>query len=238
MSYKFSEAELARYARHIDMDGFGLEAQRKLAEGAVLIVGAGGLGSPVALYLAAAGVGRIGIADGDVVDVSNLQRQVIHNSAGVGRPKVESARESMVALNPGIKVETYNRYLAGEELEEVVSNYDFVVEATDSLETKFAVDRACAAVGKAYNYGGIFRFEGHTMTVLPGSVRLTDLFPDHPGRAPKLKNAGPLGVLPGVIGPIQAAEAIKYLTGIGELLVDRLLKVDLLTMRFATIRLK
>lgn len=247
---QFTAEQLERYARHLSLPGFGPEAQARLAAARVLIIGAGGLGSPVALYLAAAGVGHIAIADGDCVDLSNLQRQVIHSTADVGRPKAVSAAESMRALNPDIDVRPIERFLTPEELPDVVARYDFVVEATDSLRMKFIVDEACLRAGVAYSHGAISHYEGHAMTVVPGSARLTDLFPDDPeaaayasddrGASSDVRGAGPgvLGVVPGVLGTIQAAEAIKYLTGVGRLLTDRLLRFDLLGMNFHVVKLR
>lgn len=265
---QFTAEQLERYARHLTLPGFGPEAQARLAAARVLIIGAGGLGSPVALYLAAAGVGHIAIADGDCVDMSNLQRQVIHSTADVGRPKAVSAAESMRALNPDIDVRPIERFLTPEELPDVVARYDFVVEATDSLRMKFVVDEACHRAGVAYSHGAISHYEGHAMTVVPGSARLTDLFPDGPAAAAAANDAaaddrssssdercaasddrgassgvrgaepGVLGVVPGVLGTIQAAEAIKYLTGVGQLLTDRLLRFELLGMSFRVVKLR
>lgn len=237
MEKEFSASELERYSRHIAMTDFGLEGQRKLAGGSVLVIGAGGLGSPVAYYLAAAGVGRIGIADGDCVDMSNLQRQILHGVADLGRPKAVSACEKLQALNPEIKIETIARFVDEDEMAELFSYYDFVIDATDSLKAKYAIDEGCRKAGKPYSHGAIFCYEGHTMTVLPGSSRLTDLFPDGMLTDTSGPTAGPLGVVAGILGCIQAAEAIKYITGIGELLTDRLLRFDLRTMRFSTLRL-
>ena len=224
MSHEFTPEELTRNAR--------------LAESSVLIIGAGGLGSPIALYLAAAGVGTIGIADGDNVDLSNLQRQIIHFTADVGRPKAISAAEKMAALNPSVRVIPLTRFISGDETDALFRDYDFIIDATDSLDGKFMVDAACLRCGKPYSHGAIFRYEGHTMTILPGTSRLTDLFPEGPESIERPAVSGPLGVVPGILGTIQAAEAIKYLTGTGELLTDRLLRFDVLTMEFTTIALR
>ena len=233
-----SSDQLTRYARHLSLPGFGLEGQQKLAESSVLIIGAGGLGSPIALYLSAAGVGHITIADGDCVDLTNLQRQIIHSTADIGRPKAISAAESMPAVHPTVAIEPIARFLSEDEMLRIFPRFDFIIEATDSLETKFIVDRVCHRLQKPYNHGAIFRYEGQTMTIIPGSTRFADLFPDGPEAVSRSKTAGPLGVVPGVLGSLQAAEAIKYLTGSGRLLTDRLLRFDLLTMEFTTIDLR
>lgn len=229
--------ERERYARHLTLPGFGEEAQLRLKQSSVIIVGAGGLGSPIALYLAAAGLGTIAIADGDDIELSNLQRQVIHTTAEIGTPKASSATRKMAALNPSVNVVAIPHYLTPENIDATLSPYDFIIDATDSLETKFLIDEACLRLDKAYNHGAIFRYEGHTMTVLPSTGRLIDLFPDGPQAVAKSPTRGPLGVVPGILGTIQAAEAIKFLTGTGELLTNRLLCFNLLTMEFTTIKI-
>ncbi len=235
-----SPDELQRYARHIALPEIGLEGQQRLRRASVLIIGAGGLGSPVALYLAAAGVGTIGIADADCVDVSNLQRQIIHDTPSVGRPKVDSAADRMTALNPNVATVRYHEWITADNIAAVIAPYDFIIDATDSLDTKFLVDEACFAAGKPYSHGAISRFEGQTMTVLPSTARFRDLFPDGPEAVERQKGnpAGPFGVVPGILGCIQAAEAIKWITGAGELLTDALLRFDVLTMEFTRIRLR
>lgn len=238
MHHTFSADENTRYARQLSLPGFGIEGQRKLAESSVLIIGAGGIGSPVALYLAAAGVGHITIADGDFVDLSNLQRQIIHSTADINRPKAQSAFEKMTALNPHITITPITHFISGQELDNLISQHDFTIDATDSLNGKFEVDAACFRCSKPYSHGAIFQFEGQTMTVLPSSARLTDLFPEGPESVETVPPTGPLGVVPGIIGSIQATEAIKYITGIGELLTDRLLRFNTLTMQFTTLRLR
>lgn len=226
-----------RYARHISLPGFGEEAQERLKNGSVLVIGAGGLGSPVLLYLAAAGVGRIGVADGDVVDTTNLQRQIIHTTASVGVSKVASAASKMRDLNPEVRVDEYREFVDAGNIEELMAEYDFVIDATDGIGAKFLINDACVRAGKPFNHGAIFQYEGHTMTVLPGSANLRTLFPDGPEGVENREPVGPLGVVPGVLGTLQATEAIKYLSGVGELLVNRLLCFDLLTMQFTCIRL-
>ncbi len=231
-----TEEEKLRYSRHLSLPGFGEEAQQKLKEGSVLVIGAGGLGSPVLLYLAAAGVGRIGIADGDNVDTTNLQRQIIHSTEWIGRSKVSSAAQRIRSLNPDITVEEYHSFVNEQNISELISHYDFVIDATDNLAIKFMVNDACVTAGKPYSHGAIFQYEGHTMTVLPGTANLRTLFADEPENMDEAPS-GPLGVVPGVLGTLQATEAIKYLGNVGELLTNRLLRFDLRTMLFSTIRL-
>ncbi len=233
-----TDDDMRRYARHLSLPGFGEEGQLRLKNGSVLVIGAGGLGSPVALYLAAAGVGRIGIADGDSVDISNLQRQVIHRTADIGRPKVLSAAEKMTAVNPALQVDVIDSFVTARTLPQLIDGYDFVIDATDSLGIKFLVDDVCTAVAKPYSHGAIWRYEGQTMTVVPGSATYRQLFPDPPQAVADSQPEGPLGIVPGIIGTIQAAEAIKYIAGIGELLTDRLLRFNALTMKFSKIRLR
>ena len=232
-----TEDERLRYARHISLPGFGEEGQLRLRNGSVLVIGAGGLGSPVLLYLAAAGVGHIGVADGDVVDTTNLQRQVIHTTASVGMSKVKSAAAKMRALNPDVEIEEFGEYVNESNIAGLIAVYDFVIDATDSIDIKFLINDECVKTGKPYNHGAIFQYEGHTMTVLPGSADLRTLFPDGPSAVDRSAPVGPLGVVPGVLGTLQATEAIKYVSGVGELLVNRLLCFDLLTMQFTCLRI-
>ena len=235
-----SDEERERYARHLVLEQVGEEGQQRLRDGRVLVIGAGGLGSPAALYLAAAGVGCIGVADGDRVELSNLQRQVIHGSSDLGRAKVLSARDRMLEINPGVQVECLGEWLTPENIDGIVARYDFVLDATDNFAAKFLINDACLAAGTSYSHGGILRFQGQTMTVLPGkSTCYRCIFPEPPDPEVALScsRAGVLGVLPGVIGVIQATEAIKFLLGIGELLTSRLLTYDLLTMRFREVAL-
>lgn len=233
----FTEDEKLRYARHISLPGFGEEGQLRLKNGSVLVIGAGGLGSPVLLYLAAAGVGHIGVADGDVVDTTNLQRQVIHTTASVGMSKVKSAAARMRALNPDVEIEEFGEFVNESNIAGLIAGYDFVIDATDSIDIKFLINDACVEAGKPYNHGAIFQYEGHTMTVLPGTADLRALFPDGPSAVVRSAPVGPLGVVPGVLGTLQATEAIKYVSGVGELLVNRLLCFDLLTMKFTCLRI-
>lgn len=233
----FTEDEKLRYARHISLPGFGEEGQLRLKNGSVLVIGAGGLGSPVLLYLAAAGVGHIGVADGDVVDTTNLQRQVIHTTASVGMSKVKSAAARMRALNPDVEIVEFGEFVNESNIAGLIAGYDFVIDATDSIDIKFLINDACVEAGKPYNHGAIFQYEGHTMTVLPGAADLRTLFPDGPSAVVRSAPVGPLGVVPGVLGTLQATEAIKYVSGVGELLVNRLLCFDLLTMQFTCLRI-
>lgn len=234
----FTQDELHRYSRHILLQEVGIEGQEKIRQGRVLVVGAGGLGSPVALYLTAAGVGTIGIVDGDVVDVSNLQRQVIHFTPDVGRPKVESAAEKMRLLNPGVKVETYGEFLTAANAPDIIGGYDFIVDCTDNLAAKFLINDACVAAGKPFSHGGILRFEGHTFTHLPGTACYRCLFPTPPpaDEMATCSRTGVLGAIAGMLGTIQAAEVLKFLTGAGRLLTDRLLRFDARTMEFREVR--
>ena len=236
--FDFTEEELVRYSRHILLQDVGVEGQERIRQGRVLIVGAGGLGSPVALYLAAAGVGTIGIVDGDVVDLSNLQRQVIHTTDDVGRPKVKSARAKIERINPHVKVVTYHDFLRADNALDIIADYDFVVDGTDNFPVKFLINDACVMAGKPFSHGGILRFEGQTFTHLPGTACYRCLFPapPPPGLVPTCSQAGVLGAIAGMLGTIQAAEVLKYLTGVGELLTDRLLTFNAKTMDFRKIR--
>ncbi len=237
----FTEEQLERYSRHILLDDVGVAGQEKLLQGKVLIVGAGGLGSPAALYLAAAGVGTIGIVDSDVVEVSNLQRQIAHFSADIGAPKVESAAAKMQAINPDVEVRTYREYLCAANIRKILAGYDFVIDGTDNFPTKFLVNDACVFLNIPFSHGGILRFNGQTMTVVPGQTacyRCSFRSPPPPDAVPSCAQAGVLGAVAGMLGTIQAAEALKHITGAGELLTNTLLTFDARTMAFRRIRLK
>lgn len=241
LSKTLTPEEQNRYARHIALAEIGECGQLRLKNGSVLLIGCGGLGSPIALYLAAAGVGRIGLIDGDRVSLSNLQRQVAHTTADIGRFKARSARDKMLAINPDIQVEAITEFATPTILEQLLPAYDFIIEATDSLDMKYLVDDLCLRLGRPYNHGAISEFEGQTMTILPGSTTFRQLFPEAPAQ-PENQNGvnaprGPLGIVPGILGTIQATEAIKYLTGIGTLLTDRLLRFNALTLEFTTLKL-
>ncbi len=238
---ELTEEQLDRYSRHIILQDVGPEGQAKLMEAKVLVVGAGGLGSPIALYLAAAGVGTIGIVDADVVEISNLQRQVIHFSKDIQRPKVDSAAEKMRAINPDIEVNSYKLYLNASNIKEIISDYDFVLDGTDNFATKFLVNDACVMAGIPFSHGGILRFDGQTMTVLPGRsacYRCSFRQPPPPEAVPSCSQAGVLGAIAGMLGTIQAAEALKFITGAGILLTDTLLTFDAKTMHFRRVGLK
>lgn len=229
-----NSAELARYARHITIPEFGLEGQQKLKESSVLVIGSGGLGSPVLLYLAAAGVGRIGIVDFDVVDESNLQRQILFNVNDVGNSKAETAEQKLKALNPHIKIEVHNTKFTSENALELVKQYDVVADGTDNFPTRYLVNDACVLAGKTNVYASIFRFEGQVSVFnyeYPDGSRgpnYRDLFPTPPppGLVPNCAEGGVIGVIPGIIGSMQASETIKVLTGVGEPLAGRLFLFD------------
>lgn len=226
-----------RYARHLSLTEIGAAGQLRLAAGRVLVVGAGGLGSPVAFYLAAAGIGTLGLLDDDVVALSNLQRQILHQTADLGRPKVASAAERLQALNPELQIRAAQTRLTPGNASELLRDYDFVVDATDNFASKFLIADACHAAGKPYSHGGIARFWGQTLTVLPGKTACYRcLFEGPPPEAADSAPQGPLGAVPGVIGAIQATEALKFLLGIGELLTNRLLTYDALRLTFRTVR--
>ncbi|HIJ80159.1 MAG TPA: molybdopterin-synthase adenylyltransferase MoeB [Desulfuromonadales bacterium] len=236
-----TEEQIERYARHIILKEVGGKGQKKLFGGNVLIIGTGGLGSPAALYLAAAGVGTIGIADADNVDLSNLQRQIIHSTADVGRPKIESAREKMTAINPALQVRMYREWVSAANIAAMIADYDFVIDATDNFAAKFLINDACVLAGKPFSHGGILQFVGQTLTVKPGdSACYRCIFPEPPPKdvIPSCSQAGVIGVLPGIIGTIQATEALKYLLGIGKPLTDRMLIYDALEMVFRNVDLQ
>ncbi|NJD39626.1 MAG: HesA/MoeB/ThiF family protein [Geobacter sp.] len=227
--------ERERYNRHLMLPEVGEAGQQRLRQSRVLIIGAGGLGSPAALYLAAAGVGTIGIADGDQVDLSNLQRQIIHSNETIGTVKTESAARRLQGLNPGCRVEQFPQMVDQHNLPELVRQYDMVLDAVDSLAVKALINDTCVGLGIPLSHAGILRFQGQVMTVLPGrSACYRCLFGELPAEDERrvCEYDGVFGVLPGVIGTIQAAEVLKYLLGIGQLLTDRLLTFDLLGMRF------
>lgn len=236
----FSEEQLQRYSRHILLEQVGPDGQEKLLNSRALIIGAGGLGSPVALYLAAAGVGTIGIADGDIVDRTNLQRQIIHSTPDIDAAKVDSAKNSITALNPDVHVNTYNTLLEANNIVDIIEEYDFVIDGTDNFPAKFLINDACVLSGKAFSHGGILRFDGQTITHTPGHACYRCIFKEPPplNMVPSCSQAGVLGAIAGMLGTIQAAEALKYLIGIGDLLTDRLLIFDALKMRFRNVSVK
>ncbi len=234
-----SEKQIERYSRHIILEQVGEAGQEKLLASKVLIVGVGGLGSPAALYLAAAGVGTIGIVDGDEVELTNLQRQIIHHTNDVGLEKVISAANTMRAINPDVTVKTYHQMVNADNIRELVKNYDFVIDATDNFPAKFVINDACYLEKVPFSHAGVLKFSGQMITVLPGKTAcyrciFNSLPPDDVARS--CSQAGILGILPGVIGSLQATEAIKYLLGIGKLLTDTLLTYDALEMNFRPIK--
>ncbi|MDR2046821.1 MAG: HesA/MoeB/ThiF family protein [Clostridiales bacterium] len=230
----FTQEAAERYSRNILLKEVGVAGQLKLSKGRVLIIGAGGLGSAAAMYLAAAGVGVIGIADGDAVELSNLQRQIIHSADVIGKPKAESARETLKALNPEIRIAAINAVIGTENAAEIIKEYDFVIDGTDNFPAKYLINDVCVAAGKPFSHAGVIQFSGQTMTYVPGSPCFRCVFPEPPkdGAVPNCREAGVLGVVPGIIGAVQAAEAIKYLLKIGSLLTGRLLIFDALNMSF------
>src|SRR3989338_1151960 len=237
---EFTEEQLERYSRHIILQDVGVEGQHKIREGKVLIVGAGGLGAPAALYLAAAGVGTLGLVDADAVELSNLQRQVIHFTPDVGKLKVISAREKIQAVNPDVQVIVYHKRAVAANIAEMVKDYDFILDGTDNFPAKFLINDACVLARKPFSHGGILRFDGQTMTYVPGSACYRCVFENPPplNAVPSCSQAGILGAVAGMLGTIQAAEALKYLIGKGELLTNRLLIFNALSMSFRTVAIK
>lgn len=241
------DEELRRYSRHILLKEIGKEGQERLAEGRVLIIGCGGLGSPIAMYLAAAGVGTIGLMDGDVVDESNLQRQIIHFTHDVGKPKVASAAEKLRSINPHCRIIEIPEFFTAEEPKEppfravslpghhdttsILSDYDFVIDGTDRYHTKYLINDACVKYKKPYSHGGVLRYSGNAFTYTPGHACYRCIFGDEPSQddIPTSSQVGILGTVAGMIGIIQATETIKYLTKTGELLTDALLTIDAMT---------
>ena len=233
--------ELQRYSRHVRLADVGLDGQRRLKAARVLLVGAGGLGSPAALYLAAAGVGHLGIVDPDTVELSNLHRQLLHGTADAGRPKVDSARDRLADVNPHVHVEPYPFRVTSANALELLRGYDIVVDGTDNFQTRYLTNDACVLLGKPNVYGSVFRFEGQAAVfAVPGGPCYRCLFrePPPPGAVPTCEEAGVLGVLPGLVGMIQATETIKLILGLGDTLAGRLLLMDTLAMRFRTIEVR
>ena len=233
--------ELQRYSRHLTLPHVGVAGQERLRRGRVLLVGAGGLGSPAALYLAAAGVGHLGIVDADTVDASNLQRQVVHGTADIGRRKVDSAADRIADVNPFVHVERYDTRLTAANAMEILPGYDVVVDGTDNFQTRYLTNDACVLLGIPNVYGSVLRFEGQaSVFATPDAPCYRCLFrePPPPGAVPSCEEGGVLGVLPGLVGTIQATEAIKLVLGVGETLAGRLLLVDALRMSFRTIALR
>src|SRR5580693_3389453 len=233
--------ELARYSRHLILPEVGMEGQRRLKAAKVLCVGTGGLGSPLAFYLAAAGIGTLGLVDFDVVDASNLQRQIIHSTKDIGRKKLDSAAEKLTALNPALNVVKHETMLTSANALEILKDYDVVADGTDNFPTRYLVNDACVLLGKPNVYGSIFRFEGQASVFATKEgpcYRCLYPEPPPPGLVPSCAEGGVLGILPGLIGVMQATEVIKLILGIGDTLVGRLLLVDALGMQFRTVSLR
>ena len=238
---ELSNEEIARYSRHLIMPEVALDGQKQLKQARVLTIGAGGLGSPLAMYLAAAGIGTIGIVDFDVVDESNLQRQIIHGTSDLGRPKLESARERIEDINPNVKVETFGEPLSSENALEIFEDFDVIVDGTDNFPTRYLVNDASVLTGKPNVYGSIFRFEGQASVFYAKEgpcYRCLYPEPPPPGLVPSCAEGGVLGILPGAVGTIQATETVKLILGIGEPLIGRLLLYDALSMRFREMKLR
>jgi len=236
-----SPPEVARYSRHLIMPEVGMAGQKRLKASSVLLVGAGGLGSPLALYLAAAGVGRLGLIDFDVVDFSNLQRQVLHGTRDVGRPKLHSARDRIHDINPEVRVDLYEAHLTSANAFDILRPYDLVIDGTDNFPTRYLVNDACVLLNKPNVYGSIFRFDGQASVFYPGRgpcYRCLYPEPPPPGEVPSCAEGGVLGILPGLVGCIQATEAVKLLLGQGEPLVGRLLLYDALQMTFREFKVR
>ncbi len=236
-----SHEEVQRYSRHLIMPEVGMSGQKKLKAASVLIIGAGGLGSPLAMYLAAAGIGRIGLVDYDVVDYTNLQRQIIHGTADVGRPKLDSAKARILDINPHVQVDTYPVPLTSANALEVLAPYDVIIDGTDNFPTRYLTNDACVLLGKPNVYGSIFRFEGQlSVFYAPEGPCYRCLFPEPPppGLVPSCAEGGVLGILPGTIGAMQATEAIKLILGIGDSMIGRLLLYDALNMEFNEVQLR
>lgn len=238
----FTNEQLERYSRHIILKEVGVKGQKKLLNGKVLVIGTGGLGAPAAMFLAAAGIGTIGLVDFDSVDLSNLQRQIIHQTKDVGKPKVLSGQETIYEMNPDVRVVTYQEWINSQNILDIIKDqdYDFIIDGTDNFPAKFLINDACVLSQKPFSHAGIIRFQGQTMTYLPGEgpcYRCVFHEPPPPDAVPTCKQAGVLGVMGGIIGTIQATEALKYVLGIGELLNGYLLTYDALQMKFRKVKL-
>jgi molybdopterin/thiamine biosynthesis adenylyltransferase len=238
---EFTEEQINRYSRHILLPEVGGKGQKKLAKAKILIVGAGGLGSPAALYLAAAGVGTLGLIDSDVVDLTNLQRQILHHTSDVGRPKVISGKEKIQALNPDVSVSMYEERLTAGNALKIISNYDVVLDGVDNFTAKFLINDACFFADKPLVHGGILRFDGRVTTIIPkksACYRCVFKTPPPPGLVASCQEAGVIGVLAGIIGTIQATEALKLVLGIGHPLINRLLDFDARKTQFREIKVR
>ncbi len=236
-----TQDEILRYSRHLIMPEVGVEGQEKLKAAKVLLIGTGGLGSPAALYLSAAGVGTLGLVDFDVVDFSNMQRQIIHSTSSINKPKVESARDRIREINPNINVLTFNERLTKENIMRIIKDFDIILDGTDNFQTRYLVNDACVFTKKPFVYGSIFRFDGQATVFYPGKgpcYRCLFAEPPPPGMVPSCAEGGVLGILPGVIGVIQATEVIKLIIGKGEPLIGRLMLYDALKMNFREVKFR
>jgi len=239
--FDFTEEQIKRYARHIILKEVGGKGQKKLLNSSVLLIGAGGLGSPAGYYLAAAGVGKLGFVDFDLVDISNLQRQILHNTSRIGKPKVESAKETINALNPDVEVEGYSEKLSSSNIKNILADYELVLDGCDNFPTRYLVNDACVMMGKTNVSAAVFRFEGQVTVFKPKDgpcYRCLYPEPPPPGTVPSCQEAGVLGVTPGILGVIQAQEAIKIILGIGKPLIGRMLLFDALQSSFREVRVQ
>jgi molybdopterin/thiamine biosynthesis adenylyltransferase len=237
----FNDEQIQRYSRHIILKDVGVEGQQKISNAKVLVIGVGGLGSPVLLYLAAAGIGTIGIVDGDIVDLTNLQSQVIHFTPDVDTYKVQSAMEKINKLNPNINVNTWNELATSENILNLIQDYDFIVDGTDNFPAKFLINDACVIANKPYSHAGILQFIGQTMTVVPGEsacYRCVFQEPPPPNSVPSCSQAGVLGAIAGVLGALQVTEVLKFVIGKGDLLTNRIMMFDALEMKFRNLNIK
>lgn len=237
--FDFTEEEIRRYSRHILLPEVGGKGQKKINNASVLLVGAGGLGAPIGYYLAAAGVGKIGIIDGDHVELSNLQRQIIHSTGDLGKNKAVSAKETLLGLNPGIRVVIYKTRATSENILEILEDYDVVVDCSDNFPTRYLVNDACVLNGKPLSHGAVFRFQGQAMTIVPGEgpcYRCLFREPPPPGMMASCQEAGVLGVIPGLIGLVQATEVLKLILGTGKVLKGQLMIYEALEMEFKKIK--
>jgi len=237
-----TDLQINRYARHIILDGVGGKGQEKLLHSKVLLIGAGGLGAPVAMYLAASGIGTIGVVDFDVVDISNLQRQIIHSTNTIGISKVESAEKAIKAINPDVAVNKYNIKLTSDNIMDIIKDYELIIDATDAFPARYLINDACVLAGKTDIYGSIFKFEGQATVFSPDEdgpcLRCIYPEPPPPGMSPSCRQAGVFGVLPGFIGVIQATETIKLLLGIGRALIGRMIVYDALRMEMREMKVR
>lgn len=238
---KLTGEQIERYSRQIILSEIGGKGQEKLLKSKVLVIGCGGLGSPCAYYLAAAGVGKIGLVDSDKVELNNLQRQILHSTKNVGIPKVESAKEKLSALNPDVKIVTHNLRITSKNILDIIENYDIIVDGTDNFPTRYLVNDACVLSDKPLMHAGILRFDGQATTIVPHEgpcYRCLFKEPPSPGVVPSCREAGVLGVVAGILGLVQATEALKYILHCGELLVGKLLIFNALDMGFRTLNIK